>query len=150
MTIIDYMRQKLTEYPQISEFVTDSDIHVDFTESDNSYGLSSSGDSLVKEDLLGNQTRRHSFVLYAVAPSFTDYCRLANSNFLLELGYWLERLPEEGGIEAEIGSRSLAGRFLKAAASNAMAMQPMGETVNDGILYQIQIQVTYKLESEGL
>ena len=31
-----------------------------------------------------------------------------------------------------------------------MGMQPMGETVNDGILYQIQIQVTYKIESEDL
>ena len=150
MTIIDFMRQKLTEYPKISEFLTDSDIHVDFTEPDSSYGLSSNGDSLVKEDMLGNQTRRHNFSMYAVAPSFTDYCRLANSNFLLELGYWLEQLPEEGGLIANIGGREMEARFLKATTSNEMAMQPMGETVNDGILYQIQIQVTYKIESEDL
>ena len=137
MTIIDFMRQKLTEYPKISEFLVDGDIHVDFTEPGSSYGLSSTGDSLVKEDMLGNQTRRHNFAMYAVAPSFTDYCRLVNSNFLLELGYWLEQLPEE-----------MEARFIKAITSNAMAMQPMGETVNDGILYQIQIQVTYQIESE--
>lgn len=149
MTIIDYMRQKLTEYPKISEFLVDDDIHVDFTEPGaSSYGLSSNGDSLIKEDMLGNQTRRHNFVMFAVAPSFTDYCRLANSNFLLKLGYWLERLPEDGGIKAEIDAQVLNGRFLKATTSNAMAMQPMGETVNDAILYQIQIQVTYKIESE--
>ena len=148
MTIIDFMRQKLTEYPKISEFLTDCDIHVDFTEPDSSYGLSSNGDSLVKEDMLGNQTPRHNFAMYAVAPSFTDYCRLVNSNFLLELGYWLEQLPEEGGLIANIGNQELEARFLKATTSNAMAMQPMGETVNDGILYQIQIQVTYKIESE--
>ena len=148
MTIIDFMRQKLTEYPKISEFLVDGDIHVDFTEPGSSYGLSSNGDSLVKEDMLFNQTRRHNFAMYAVAPSFTDYCRLANSNFLLELGYWLEQLPEEGGLIANIGGQELEARFLKATTSNAMAMQPMGETVNDGILYQIQIQVTYKIESE--
>ena len=142
MTIIDFMRQKLTEYPKISEFLVDGDIHVDFTAPGSSYGLSSNGDSLVKEDLLGNQTRRHNFAMYAVAPSFTDYCRLANSNFLLD------SLPEEYGLIANIGNQELEARFLKAATSNAMAMQPMGETVNDGILYQIQIQVTYKIESE--
>ena len=148
MTIIDFMRQKLTEYPKISEFLVDGDIHVDFTAPGSSYGLSSNGDSLVKEDLLGNQTRRHNFAMYAVAPSFTDYCRLANSNFLLEMGYWLDSLPEEGGITAYIDGQEAPARFQKAITSNAMAMQPMGETVNDGILYQIQIQVTYKIESE--
>lgn len=150
MTIIDFMRQKLTEYPKISEFLVDGDIHVDFTESGSGYGLSSNGDSLIKEDLLGNQIRQHNFAMYAVAPSFTDYCRIANSNFLLELGYWLEHLPEEDGIQMEIDGQDLRGRFLKAIPSNAMAMQPMGETINDGILYQIQVQVTYKIESEDL
>ena len=53
-----------------------------FTEPDPvNYGLSSNGDSLVKEDILGNQIRRHNFVMYAVGQSFTDYNRLANSNF---------------------------------------------------------------------
>ena len=85
MTIIEYIRQKLTEYPKISEFLAGDDIHIDFTEPDPvNYGLSSSGDALVKEDILGNQIRRHNFVMYAVGQSFTDYNRLANSNFLLE------------------------------------------------------------------
>ena len=150
MTIIDFMRQKLTEYPKISEFLVGGDMHVGFTEPGFGYGLSSNGDSLIREDLLGNQIRQHNFAMYAVAPSFTDYCRIANSNFLLEMGYWLEHLPEKDGIHVEIDGQDLRGRFLKAIPSNAMAMQPMGETVNDGILYQIQIQVTYKIESEDL
>lgn len=149
MTIIEFMRRKLTEYPKISEFLAGDDIRIDFTDPDPvNYGLSSTGDTLVKEDLLGNQIRQHNFVLYAVGQSFTDYCRLANSNFLLELAYWLEALPEEGGIEIEIDGRKQTGRFLKATTANAMAMQPMGETMNDGFLYQIQIQATYKIESE--
>ena len=148
MTIIDFMRQKLTEYPKISEFMSGGDIHIDFTDSPTNYGLSSTGDSLLKEDVLGNQIRQHNFVLYAVGQSFTDYNRLANSNFLLELSYWLERLPEEDGISAEIDGQTFRGRFLKATSANAMAMQPMTEDMNDGVLYQIQVYAQYKIESE--
>lgn len=151
MTIIDFMRQKLTEYPKIAEFMGGDDIHIDFTAPEpTNYGLSSNGDSLVKEDVLGNQIRQHNFVMYAVAQSFTDYNRLANSNFLLELAYWLERLPEEDGISIEIDNQVIIGRFLKATAANAMAMQPMTEDINDGVLYQIQIYATYKIESEEI
>lgn len=149
MTIIDFMRQKLTEYPKISEFLAGDDIHIDFTEPDPTcYGLSSTGDSLVKEDLLGNQTRRHNFSMYAVGQSFTDYNRLANSNFLLELGYYLEHLPEQEGLTVDIGDRELTGKFLKATTANAMSFGLMGETINEGILYQLQIQVQYFAESE--
>lgn len=149
MTIIDFMRQKLTEYPKISEFLAGDDIHVDFTDpAPVNYGLSSTGDTLLKEDLLGNQTRQHNFVLYAVGQSFTDYNRLANSNFLLELAYWLERLPEGAGITAVAGERELKGRFLKATTANAMSMGLMGETIDQGVMYQIQIYAQYKIESE--
>lgn len=149
MTIIEYMRQKLTEYPKISEFLAGDDIHVDFTDpAPVNYGLSSTGDTLLKEDLLGNQTRQHNFVLYAVGQSFTDYNRLANSNFLLELAYWLERLPEEAGITAVAGEQELKGRFLKATTANAMSMGLMGETIDQGVMYQIQIYAQYKIESE--
>lgn len=150
MTIIEFMRQKLTEYPKISEFMVD-EIHVDFTEPDlNGYGLSSHGDLLLREDLLGNQTRQHTFILYAVGRFFNDYARLTNSNFLLELGYWLEQLPAEPGIEVVTGSETRAAIFLKARTANAMAMQPIGETVSDGVLYQIQIHAQYQVESEEL
>lgn len=149
MTIIDFMRQKLTEYPKISEFLAGDDIHIDFTEPDPTcYGLSSTGDSLVKEDVLGNQTRRHNFSMYAVGQSFTDYNRLANSNFLLELGYYLEHLPPQEGVTVDIGNRELTGKFLKATTANAMSFGLMGETINEGILYQLQIQVQYFVESE--
>lgn len=149
MTIIDFMRQKLTEYPKISEFLAGDDIHIDFTDPDPvNYGLSSTGDSLLKEDLLGNQTRQHNFVMYAVGQSFTDYNRLANSNFLLELAYWLERLPEEDGLSVIVDGQELTGKFLKATTANAMSMGLMGETINEGVMYQIQIYAQYKIESE--
>lgn len=151
MTIIDFMRQKLTEYPKISEFLAGEDIHVDFTDpAPVNYGLSSTGDTLVKEDLLGNQIRQHNFVLYAAGQSFTDYNRLANSNFLLELAYWLERLPEAEGLSVTIDGREMIGRFLKSTTANAMSMGLMGETIDKGVMYQIQIYAEYKIESEDL
>ncbi len=151
MTIIDFMRKKLSEYPKIQEFLAGEELHIDFTDPDaTSYGLSSNGDVEVSTNILGDQLRKHNFVLYAINQSFTDYCRLANSNFLLELGYWLERLPQEAGIQVEIDGKTLTGKFLKATAANAMAMQPMGSTVNDGVLYQIQIYANYEIEMEEL
>lgn len=147
MTIIDFMRDKLTKYPKISEFLASDDIHIDFTDSKPvNYGLSSTGDSILKQDILGNQIRQHNFVMYAVGQSFNDYNRLANSNFLLELAYWLEKLPEEDGIEVAIDGEILEGRFLKASSANAMAMHPMGDSMNDGVMYQIQIYAQYKVK----
>lgn len=151
MTVIDFMRKKLTEYPKITEFMAGDNIHIDFTDpTPVNYGLSSTGDNLVKEDLFGNQIRQHSFVLYAVGQSYTDYNRLANSNFLLELAYWLEHLPEENGVSAVINEQEILGRFLKATTANAMSMGLMGDTIDQGVMYQLQIYATYKLESEGL
>lgn len=149
MTIIDYMRQKLSEYPKISDFMAGGEIHIDFTDpAPVNYGLSSTGDSLVKEDLLGNQLRQHNFVMYAVGRSYTDYNRLANSNFLLELSYWLEQLPEGGELTTVIDGKEQHGLFLKATTANAMSMGLMGETIDSGVMYQIQIYAQYEIESE--
>lgn len=149
MTIIDYMKNKLSVYPKMSEFLAENDIHVDFTDpAPVNYGLSSTGDSLLKEDLLGNQVRQHNFVLYAVGQSFTDYNRLANSNFLLDLSYWLEQLPNEDGIAINIEGKELPAKFLKATTANAMSMGLMGDTIDQGVMYQIQIYAQYRVESE--
>lgn len=148
MTIIDYMRQKLTEFPNIAEFLAGDDIHIDFTDpAPVNYGLSSSGDLLIREDLLGNQIRQHNFVMYAVGQSYTDYNRLANSNFLLALGYWLGRLPEGDSLTASAAGKMQAGKFLKATTANAMSMGLMGETIDSGVMYQIQIYAQYEIES---
>lgn len=148
MTIIDFMREKLTSYPKISEFLINSDIHIDFTEPEpTNYGLSSNGDRMLKKDLLGVQTRRHNFVLYAIGQSITDNNRLANSNFLYELAHWLEHLPEEE-FTMDVNGKDVKTTFIEATTENAMSMGLMGETINDGIMYQIQIYAIYKIESE--
>ena len=47
MTIIDFMRQKLTEYPKISEFLTDSDIHVDRMKADHKDDILQAAQALI-------------------------------------------------------------------------------------------------------
>lgn len=149
MNIIELVRKILTDYPNISEFT--NKIHIDFTsnENDSNFGLSSTGDVKVKEDVIGNQVRKHNFVLYAINQAFNDYDRLANSTFLLELSYWLESLPENVyEIEVAVDNKKRKGFLKSIECANAMLFQiPTGD-VNDGCMYQLQIYATYTLESE--
>lgn len=149
MNIIELVKQILTDYPKISEFT--NEINVDFTDdAPTNFGLSSVGDQLIREDILGNQTRQHNFVLYALNQSFTNYDRLANSTFLLDLTYWLEQYKQEDPIEVTINDITVSGKLLRLSSANAMLyMVPTGD-INDGVTYQIQIYAQYYLESEVL
>ena len=149
MNIIELVRQILTDYPKITECT--NEINVDFTDDTHTnFGLSSVGDNLVKEDILGNQVRQHNFVLYALNQSYTNYDRLANSTFLLDLAYWLEQYKNEDPIEVTINNKTVSGKLLGLSSANAMLyMVPTGD-INDGVTYQIQIYAQYYLESEEL
>lgn len=149
MNIIELVKQILTDYPRMYEFT--GGIHVDFTEdTPGNCGLSSTGDQLIREDILGNQDRQHNFVLYAINQAFNDYDRLANSTFLLDLSYWLEHYEQENPIEVTINYKTVPGKLLKLSSANAMLYQiPTGD-INDGVTYQIQIQAQYFIESEVL
>ena len=146
MNIIETVKSILTAYPQISSFT--NGIDVDFMENTpTNFGLYSTGDELVKEDLLGNQTRRHSFVLYANQQSYGVFDRLSNSSFLLELNYWLETQKGQA-ITAEFEGISKKGEITKLSSANGMMFNiPTGD-INDGITYQLQIYAEYKIESE--
>ena len=145
MNIIELVKRILTDYPKISEFT--NEINVDFTEdTPTNFGLSSTGDQLIREDILGNQVRQHNFVLYALNQSYTNYDRLANSTFLLDLAYWLEQYKNEDPIEVTINNKTVSGRLLGLSSANAMLyMVPTGD-INDGVTYQIQIYALYELE----
>lgn len=145
MNVIEAMRQVLTDYPRISDFISD-EVHIDLTEEkDHNYGLSSTNDSLLKRDILGNQTRTNNMVLYATNQSANDYDRLQNSTFLLDLGYFLDTVkgPE---VTATINGVEMVGSIQSVSIANAMAW---GKS-EDGqlITYQLQIKVNYTLESE--
>ena len=149
MNIIELVKHILTDYPKISEFT--NEINVDFTDdTPTNFGLSSVGDQKISEDILGNQIRQHNFVLYAINQSYTNYDRLANSTFLLDLAYWLEQYKNEDPIEVTINNKTVSGKLLGLSSANAMLyMVPTGD-INDGVTYQIQIYARYYLESEGL
>lgn len=147
MNIIELTKQIITDCPLISQFT--NNVHVDFTESTpTNFGLSSTGDRLVKEDILGNQLRQHNFVLYAVNQSFSDYDRLVNSTFLLNLAYWLEKFESDVELEVVIDGKTYTGKFKSLSSANGMLYQVINGDMNQGVMYQIQIYAQYTIESE--
>ena len=137
----------MTNYPKISEFT--NNVSIDFTEDEpNNYGLYSTGDTLISEDILGNRIRQHNFVLYAVNQSYNDYDRLANSTFLLDLAYWLEKYKSNVELEVEIDNITYHGNLKSLSSANGMMYEIHNDDINNGITYQIQIYAQYTLESE--
>lgn len=130
MNIIQKFRETLHNYPDISEVC--NAVHVDFTDPEpSSYGLSSVGDILVKEDIMGGQIRQHNFFLYSTFSSINDYERLENSCILLNLAQWLEKQTD--------------GNIIKITAENGQLFAVPQENELDGWQYQLQITVHYKV-----
>ncbi len=145
MNIIELIRSTLQEFPKIQEVC--NDIHIDFIDdTPTNYGLSPTGDTLLKEDILGNQTRKHTFVLYAVYQSQSDYDRMANSGTLLELQLWLESKSHGQEITVSIGEKEVTGELSKLTCANGMLYSIPDGNLNNGVLYQLQITAEYKLK----
>lgn len=141
MNIIELVKEILLKFPKINEVC--NDIHVDFTDDiPTNYGLSSTGDSLIKTDILGNQSRKHTFILYAVYQSQSDYDRMVNSGTLLELQYYLEK--------NYFNQKFPDGIITKFTCSNGMLYSVPQENEFEGLRYQLQIIAEYETESEDL
>ena len=148
MNIIELVKQILSDCPLVSDL--SGSINIDYTEDKPvSFGLYPTGDQLLREDILGNQDRQHNFVLYAVFQSFTDYDRLANSTFLLDLAYYLEKVETGQEIEVTINNKTVTGKLTKLSSANGMLYGYQNETLSGPVTYQIQIQAQYRIESEG-
>ena len=145
MNIIEKVQAILESFPKISEVC--NSVHIDFTDPEpTSYGLSSEGDELIVEDILGNQKRQHTFMLFTVYSSINDYERLHNTSALLELGQWLER-QTGGEVETTIGDETLTGTIVKLRTANGMLETIPQENEMDGCLYHIQIIAEYTVET---
>ena len=144
MNIIDKMIEILESFPKISTVC--NEIHIDFADPEpTSYGLSSTGDSLIKEDILGNQTRQHSFILYSTFSGINDFERQENSTALLELSVWLKsQIGAE--VETEIDGEIRTGTITKISAENGMLYAVPQENTADGMQYQLQITAQYTVE----
>lgn len=138
MNVIEKTQQIISSYPEISKFTNEVDI--DFTSNEpTSFGLSSTGDTLLRKYLTGKEVRQHNFVMYATQDSFNSFQRLSNSNFLIDFTYWLEK---------QKNIKLTGGNIVKMWASNAMAYEVPSGDINDGIRYQVQIYVEYEKEEE--
>ena len=140
------MRYLLINYPKISDVC--NTVNIDFVDSvDDSYGLSSMGDVLIKRDVVGNQTRQHNFMLYATYQSVNDFDRLNNSGVLLDLAYYLDSKNNDV-ITTEINGEKKVGIVKQIKTENGSIVAiPEGNMVA-GVQYQLQIAVTYEIESE--
>lgn len=107
------------------------------------YGLSSTNDSLIKKDILGNQTRTNSMILYAVNSSLNDFERLQNSSFLIDLCIYLESI-KGNPVTQELNGVSMQGELISISCANGMAWE--GSEDSQTITYQLQLNVKYKLE----
>lgn len=144
MNIIEKVTDILQNYPKISEVC--NEVHIDFSDPEpTSYGLSSTGDALMTEDILGNQKRQHSFMLYSTFSSINDYERMLNSTALLELGLWLEE-QTDFEIESTVGDNVYTGKLTKLRAENGMLYEIPQENQYDGWQYQLQIIAEYTVD----
>lgn len=143
MNVIETMRELVESFPKISE-ICDS-IHVDFADPEpTSYGLTSIGDVLISEDILGNQSWKHNFMLYATYSSMNDYERLVNSGLLQELTLWLSK-KEAIPITQLVDDDELDGVITRITAGNAMLYEIPQENTIDGVQYQINISADYTI-----
>ena len=149
MNVIELVREIISSFPDISEVC--GGVSVDFTdEKDKSYGLSPTGDMLVKEDILGNQTRQHTFVLFAVFQSMNDYDRLENSAVLLRLSQYLENKAENQKITQKTGNETFCGKLTGLTCANGMLYEIPNENFTCNVRYQLQITAEYTLEREAI
>lgn len=136
----------IEEFPRIAEMT--GGVRIDFAdETPQSCGLSSIGDTVLSEDILGNLKKQHSFIFYAVFSSLNDYERLANSSVLLELGDRL-RSMKNVPVTTKIGGMEYGGKITSIRAENGMIDSiPKGNGIS-GFLYNMQIIAEYTVEIE--
>lgn len=142
MNIIELVQSVLRDFPKIRQ------LHIDYNEdAPDGFGLYPTGDTLIKEDILGNQTRKHTFILYAVFQSFNDYDRLINSGTLLELQMWLEHSAENQKVEFTVNNKTITGSLIKLTCANGMLYDISDNNMNSGVQYQLQITAEYTIEN---
>lgn len=141
MNIIETVRDMLERFPKIADVC--NEISVDFANPEpTSYGLSSVGDKLVSEDILGNQTRQHSFLFYSTFSGINDFERLSNSEALTELAVWLSRQAGTA-VTTEVDSEIHNGEITTISAGNGMLYAVPQSNRISGMRYQLQIEIQY-------
>lgn len=141
MNVIETVKDLISNFPRISEIL--GTVHVDFSDgSTDSYSLSSTGDMLLSEDILGNQERQHTFLLTANYSAINDYERLSSSGVLLELAVWLSQ-QRDIPVQTTINGEQYGGTIKTILASNGMLYAVPQENDTDTYMYQLAFTVVY-------
>lgn len=145
MNIIETVRKILTDCSLMDQF---NGVHIDYTDSTpGDCGLIPQGARLLGGDVCGNEKYLITFQLQSGLHAYEDADRLSNSNFLLELGYYLDHIMDIETVEKVNGSEKNAV-ITKMRCNNAlMFFAPSGD-INDGVVYQLQIEVNYTIKEE--
>lgn len=146
MNIIEAVREILQCFPKLSEMC--GGVHVDFSDGrSQSCGLSSVGDEVLSEDIVGNLTKRHTFMFYTVFSSINDYERLINSSILIELGDWM-RGQTKKEITTVVGNKSYSGNLKSLTSANGMIDEIPENNGISGVIYNLQIIADYTVNIE--
>lgn len=145
MNVIETVRRILSECDIMDEF---NGIHVDYTEAVTGFaGLFPNGATKTGEDLIGNPKYRITFALYTGLSSANDYDRLANSDLLLRLTYFLNQ-QKNIAITETVNGNEYPGEITRIFCSNGLLFDyPTGDP-NDGVRYQLQIGAEYAIYTE--
>lgn len=144
INIIEKTKEILLQFPQIA--LVCNDINIDFAENaPTSYGLSSVGDTLLLEDILGNQKRQHSFILYSTFSGINDFERMTNSEAITNLSIWLSK-QMGAEITTELDGIVHTGEITAVSTGGGTLYEvPQGNVIK-GLRYQLQIEVQYAIE----
>lgn len=144
LTVVEFMREWLDKSGLMSEFTGK---HFDFVETvPLESGLFSNGVTKVREDIEGNKQYQANLMLLSGLHAFGDYDRLSNSEFMNCLTYSLDRIRNVKICEKE-GGLLRNGIITRVQGSNGMLYSMPTGDVNDGVMYQLQIQVNYTIFS---
>lgn len=144
MNVIETIRSLLASFPRIAELT--GTVHIDFTDGTvGSCSLSPTGDTLIYEDIIGNQRRAHTFLFSQEYSAINDYERVSSSGLLLELAVWLSK-QKSIPIQTVVDEIPHDGEITKISAANGMLIAVPQENNADAYLYQLTITAEYTVE----
>lgn len=144
--VIETLKDILSASPLMVEF--NDNQHIDYNEEQpGNYGVYPIGTSLVKENILGDETYRTNFIIYANMQAHDNYVRLLNSNWLLRMTYWLNSLTDIPIVKDEEKLPLTQGKITSITCSNGMLFGIPTGNIADGVSYQLQIQIEYEFKN---
>lgn len=97
------------------------------------------GDTLIKEDILGNETHKHDFSIIAINQAVTNYDRLKTNDWLLSFASYLRKQRD---IEFDCSDGECV--IQKIEASKGIVLGAPEDDINNGVGYSLDLAVIYK------